>query len=230
MRHVRFFITFVFCLLAIISCQKNQENSEVLRGEKKISIASKWAAATIFTVENVKSRTAELHVETVGYDEGGKARCEIVTTEPDKAARYFPLPIKFYAPYAKDHKVSKEFEQTLSYSKHKVASDRVQFIVDFKKGEFEFSSLWKLEPYSTTDMGGNSICATSAEVCLRYEEKDGEMVCKNDFRWMKELVVIPDTYAYIFRGGAEVVSAIKGIFWNKQENGTYVASEPEQLN
>lgn len=230
----RFVLASLFCALLFLAsaCQRAERDfnhTEVLSENRaQVVIEPRWFKIADFKVENVGARNSELHAGTVGVKgENGKTQCQLVQEKPDRAEKWFPLSLRFLSPNQPGKKFSKAFSDTLSFSKTDQSEKLFKFLVDFKKDAFQFASIWKVVPYLAKSEAGE-ICSARAEICTNYHEEDGKLVCKGDWHWLKEIIAVPDVYAYL-TGKGEKLSSIKGIFYSEGENGELTASEPVVL-
>lgn len=230
----RFFLVSLFCagLFLASGCQRTEpgiQDARVLSGpEAQIVIPARWMKIADFKVEKVAARNSEAHVGIVGVkSETGGVHCHLVQEKPEVTEKWFPLPLKFLSPHQPGKKFSKAFADTLSFSRTAQSEMLFNFLVDFKKDAFQFASLWKVVPYLAKGEKGD-YCVARAEICTDFQEDDGKLACKGDWRWLKEIIAVPDVVAY-FTGRGEKLVSIKGVFYSEGKDGQVIAGEPVVL-
>lgn len=229
----RFFLVGLFCTLLFLAsgCQRAEpglDRVEALSGQDpQIVIPPRWFKIADFKVENVADRNSEVHAGTVGVKgEKGATQCRLLQEKPERTDKWFPIALRFFSPNQPGKKFSKSFADTLSFSRADQTEKLLKFLVDFKKDTFQFASIWKVVPYLANAESGD-YCAARAEICTDFEDEEGKLICKGDWHWLKEIIAVPDAWAYL-RGKGEKLSSIKGVFY-AEKDGEVTTGEPVVL-
>ncbi len=229
----RFFLVGLFCALLFLAsgCQRAEQSSHPVEllslTQPQIVIKPRWFKVADFKVENATDRNSEVHAGTVGLKgEDGATHCRLLQEKPDKADKWFPLALRFFTPTQPGKKFSKSFADTLSFSRADQTEKLFKFLVDFKKDTFQFVSVWKIVPY-LAKIDGADYCAARAEICTDFEDEDQKLVCKGDWQWLKEIIAVPDAWAYL-TGKGEKLTNLKAVFYAVKD-GEVTVGEPVVL-
>jgi len=231
-------ITPVFlCLILVSACQRPRTpNTEGLVSSAESLLLpsippgkADWIKAAKLAVQGWPASDATLDAKVSAIKNGNGLTCELMDSdEPDKVSELTkPLPIWLHNA---DGKLSDMFAKTLTFrEKSPFSKDRISFLVRFKKEEFYFQSLWQVKAVpSPVD---KNRCIARADLCLklRFNEATNVTECGHDWKWLNQIIAIPNAYAYLFQGGKELVSKIRPQLIKLNGDGSLVTYPHEDL-